>query len=95
MQFTPAIHFANCIIHIQWDLSIVDTGTQWNLSIVDTLGTEKQFIIQRLFYMCNNLSGPTKLVCYREVSAIKEVCCKRFHCMCPGCKEYMIIVEKS
>ena len=24
--------------------------------------------------MCNNLSDPTKLVCYTEVSAIKGVC---------------------
>ena len=30
--------------------------------------------------MCNNISGPTELVCYREVSAIKGVCYKRFHC---------------
>ena len=30
--------------------------------------------------MCNNLYGPTKVVCYREVSAIKGVCYKRIHC---------------
>ena len=37
------------------------------------------YAIQRLFYMDNNLivSGPTKAVCYREVSAIGGVCYKK------------------
>ena len=36
--------------------------------------------IERLFYMCNNLRGPTKVVCYRGGSAIKGVSYKRFYC---------------
>ena len=46
---------------------------------MDTLGIEKWFVIQRsplfggyFLYMPNYLSGPTKAVCYREVSAIGE-----------------------
>ena len=31
--------------------------------------------------MHSNISGPTKAVCYREVTAIRGVCYKRFHCM--------------
>ena len=30
--------------------------------------------------MDSNLSEPTKAVCYREVSTVKGVCYKRFHC---------------
>ena len=39
--------------------------------------------------MCNNLSGPTKLVCCREVSSIKGVCYKRFHCTYTMCMQYL------
>ena len=38
--------------------------------------------VQRLFYMHSHLSGPTKTVCYREVSAIGGICYKRLHCNC-------------
>ena len=31
--------------------------------------------------MYGNASGPTKAVCYREVSTIRGVCYKRFHCI--------------
>ena len=59
--------------------------TQWNLSITDTLGTEKQFVILRFPLLevnskHSNLSGPTKAVCYREVSTIRGVCYKRLPC---------------
>ena len=30
--------------------------------------------------MHSNLFGPTKAVCYGEVSTVKGVCYKRFHC---------------
>ena len=36
--------------------------------------------IQRLFYMHSNLSGPMEAVCYREVSTIRGVCCKKLRC---------------
>ena len=34
--------------------------------------------------MHGNLSGPPKAVCYTEVSNIRGVCCKRFHCTQSG-----------
>ena len=30
--------------------------------------------------MHSNISGPTKAVCYREVSTIGGICYRRFHC---------------
>ena len=37
-------------------------------------------MILRLFYTHSNLSGPIQAVCYREVSTIRGVCYKWFHC---------------
>ena len=62
--------------------------TQWNLSIVDTLGTEDQFVTKRFtlirgyFMQIAMISGPTKAVCYGEVSTIWGVCYQRFCCVC-------------
>lgn len=58
-----------------------------NLLIKDTLGSARQIVcyitevstIQGLFHMHSNLSGPTKVVCCREVSVIRGVCFKRFN----------------
>ena len=40
----------------------------------------KVFAIQRLFCVHNNLSGPTNQSVI-EISAIRSVCYKRFHCI--------------
>ena len=66
------------------------TRIQWDLSITDTLGTEKQFAIQRFplfrgyFYTHNKLFGPAETVCYREVSTTRGVCCLHMH-VCSFC----------
>ena len=33
-----------------------------------------------LLYTLNNISGPSKAVCYRDVSVIRGVCCERCCC---------------
>jgi hypothetical protein len=58
----------------------------WNLSITDTLGTEKQFAIQRLpllrgYFTCMSIYLDPQAVCYTEVSTIRELCYKRSHCI--------------
>ena len=73
----------------QWVWQITKICTQYTVGPLynEHFGNRKQFVIQRFplfrgytFHMHSNLCGPTKAVCYREVSTIRGVCFKRFHC---------------
>ena len=61
------------------------TIIQWNLSIRDTLGPEKQFVIQtfplfRGYFIHITICLDPQMQSVIEVSTIRGVCYKRFHC---------------
>ena len=66
------------------DPTIPYMGIQWNLSIMDTLGTEKQFIVQRFplfrgYLICTAIYlVPQKLSVIERFSLLGEFVIQRF-----------------